>query len=201
MVGGKRSRKGARVMRKSSLILVGGAAGAALTLITTQPRIVFDGSSARAAAADTYRQLSLFGDVFERVRSDYVEKPDDSKLVESAINGMLAGLDPHSSYMDAKSFRDMQVQTRGEFGGLGIEVTVEAGLIRVVGPIDETPAAKAGIMANDIITHLDDEPVQGLTLNQAVEKMRGPVNTKIRLKVMRKGSDKPLEIAITRDVI
>ena len=110
--------------------------------------------------------------MFERVRADYVEKPDDSKLIESAINGMLAGLDPHSSYMDSKSFRDMQVQTRGEFGGLGIEVTMEDGLIKVVAPIDETPAAKAGIMANDIITHLDDEPVQGLTLNQAVEKMR-----------------------------
>ena len=107
---------------------------------------------------------------------------------------MLAGLDPHSSYMDPKSFRDMQVQTRGEFGGLGIEVTMEDGLIKVVAPIDETPAAKAGIMANDIITHLDDEPVQGLTLNQAVEKMRGPVNTKIKLKIMRKGQDKPIEV-------
>ena len=115
------------MMRKTSLILLGAAAGAALTLISTQPRIVFDGSSAKAAAADTYRQLSLFGDVFERVRSDYVEKPEDAKLVESAINGMLAGLDPHSSYMDSKSFRDMQVQTRGEFGGLGIEVTMEDG--------------------------------------------------------------------------
>ena len=115
-------------MRKTSLILLGAAAGAALTLMTTQPRIVFDGSSAKAAAADTYKQLSLFGDVFERVRSDYVEKPDDGKLVESAINGMLTGLDPHSSYMDAKSFRDMQVQTRGEFGGLGIEVTMEDGV-------------------------------------------------------------------------
>ena len=163
------------MMRKTSLILLGAAAGVAVTLISTQPRIVFDGASARAAAADTYRQLSLFGDVFERVRADYVEKPDDGKLVESAINGMLAGLDPHSSYMDSKSFRDMQVQTRGEFGGLGIEVTMEDGLIKVVAPIDETPAAKAGVMANDIITHLDDEPVQGLTLNQAVEKMRGPV--------------------------
>ena len=158
-------------------------------------------SAKAAGTADTYRQLNLFGDVFERVRSDYVEKPDDSKLVETAINGMLAGLDPHSSYMDAKSFRDMQVQTRGEFGGLGIEVTMEDGLVKVVAPIDETPAAKAGVMANDIITHLDDEAVQGLTLNQAVEKMRGPVNTKIKLKIMRKGSDKPVEISITRDVI
>src|SRR6266516_591934 len=119
------------------------------------PRIALDGARAQIAAADTYRQLSLFGDVFERVRADYVEKPDDGKLIEHAINGMLAGLDPHSSYMDSKSFRDMQVQTRGEFGGLGIEVTMEDGLIKVVAPIDETPAAKAGIMANDIITHLD----------------------------------------------
>ena len=114
---------------------------------------------------------------------------------------MLAGLDPHSSYMDAKSFRDMQVQTRGEFGGLGIEVTMEDGLIKVVAPIDETPAAKAGILANDIITKLDDEQVQGLTLNQAVEKMRGPVNTKIKLTIMRKGQDKPIEVSITRDII
>jgi carboxyl-terminal processing protease len=201
MVGNKRRRKGSWMMRKTSLILLGAAAGAALTLISTQPRIVFDGSSAKAAAADTYRQLSLFGDVFERVRSDYVEKPEDSKLVESAINGMLAGLDPHSSYMDPKSFRDMQVQTRGEFGGLGIEVTMEDGLIKVVAPIDETPAAKAGVMANDIITHLDDEPVQGLTLNQAVEKMRGPVNTKIKIRITRKGIDKPVEVSLTRDVI
>ncbi len=189
------------MMRKTSLILLGAAAGAALTLFATQPRLVFLGSSAKAAVADTYRQLNLFGDVFERVRSDYVEKPQDNKLIETAINGMLAGLDPHSSYMDPKSFKDMQVQTRGEFGGLGIEVTMEDGLIKVVAPIDETPAAKAGIMANDIITHLDDEAVQGLTLNQAVEKMRGPINTKIKLKVMRKGQDKPTEISITRDII
>src|SRR5471030_1968379 len=181
MVGGWRRRKGSRMMRKTSLILLGAAAGAAMT--------------------DTYRQLNLFGDVFERVRADYVEKPDDSKLIETAINGMLAGLDPHSSYMDPKSFKDMQVQTRGEFGGLGIEVTMEDGLVKVVAPIDETPAAKAGVMANDIITQLDDENVQGLTLNQAVDKMRGPVNTKIKLTIMRKGSDKPIEVTIMRDVI
>ena len=174
------------MMRKTSFIFLGMAAGVGLTLLATQPHNVFTGSSAKAAASDTYRQLNLFGDVFERVRADYVEKPDDGKLVESAINGMLAGLDPHSSYMDPKSFRDMQVQTRGEFGGLGIEVTMEDGLVKVVAPIDETPAAKAGVMANDIITHLDDEAVQGLTLNQAVEKMRGPVNTKIKLRIMRK---------------
>jgi len=188
------------MMRKTSVILLSAATGAALTLFVTQPRAVLMGSSARAATSDTYRQLNLFGDVFERVRSDYVEKPDDSKLVESAISGMLTGLDPHSSYMDAKSFRDMQVQTRGEFGGLGIEVTMEDGL-KVVSPIDDTPASKAGIMANDIITTLDDEAVQGLTLNQAVEKMRGPVNTKIRLKIVRKGQDNPIEVTLVRDNI
>ena len=189
------------MMRKTTLILLGAAAGAAMTLLATQPHMIFIGSSAKAAAADTYRQLNLFGDVFERVRADYVEKPDDQKLIETAINGMLAGLDPHSSYMDPKSFRDMQVQTRGEFGGLGIEVTMEDGLIKVVAPIDDTPAAKAGVMANDIITQLDGEQVQGLTLNQAVEKMRGPVNTKIKLTIMRKGQDKPIDVTITRDII
>jgi len=189
------------MIRKTSLVLLGAAAGVAVTLAATQPRIAFIGASAKAAAADTYRQLNLFGDVFERVRADYVEKPDDAKLVEQAINGMLNGLDPHSSYMDPKSFRDMQVQTRGEFGGLGIEVTMEDGLVKVVTPIDDTPAAKAGILANDVITQLDGEQVQGLTLNQAVEKMRGPVNTKIKLTIMRKGQDKPIEVSITRDII
>jgi len=188
-------------MRKTSLILLGAAAGVAVTLVVTQPRLLLDSARAQVAAADTYRQLSLFGDVFERVRTDYVEKPDDGKLIEFAIKGMLAGLDPHSSYMDVKSFGDLRVQTRGEFGGLGIEVTMEEGLIKVVAPIDETPAAKAGIMANDIITHLNEEPVQGLTLDQAVEKMRGPVNTKIKLTIMRKGQDKPIEASITRDII
>ncbi len=187
-------------MRKTSLILLGAAAGVAATLLVVQPRTIYI-TTAKAAVADTYRQLNLFGDVFERVRADYVEKPDDSKLVETAINGMLAGLDPHSSYMDPKSFRDMQVQTRGEFGGLGIEVTMEDGLIKVVAPIDDTPAAKAGVMANDIITQLDGEQVQGLTLNQAVEKMRGLVNTKIKLTITRKGAEKPIELSITRDVI
>ena len=189
------------IRKATSLVLLGAAAGVAVTLLATQPRLVMLGASAKAAAADTYRQLNLFGDVFERVRADYVEKPDDSKLIEQAINGMLNGLDPHSSYMDPKNFRDMQVQTKGEFGGLGIEVTMEDGLVKVVTPIDETPAAKAGVMANDVITQLDGEQVQGLTLNQAVEKMRGPVNTKIKLTIMRKGQDKPIEVSITRDVI
>ena len=191
-------------MRKTSLVFLGAIAGAGLTLLATQPHTVFARSSAKAASlasSDTYRQLNLFGDVLERVRADYVEKPDDNKLVQSAINGMLAGLDPHSSYMDPNSLRDLQVQTRGEFGGLGIEVTMEDGLVKVVAPIDDTPAAKAGVMANDIITKLDDEQVHGLTLNQAVEKLRGPADTKIKLTIIRKGSDKPIEVTIVRAVI
>src|SRR5262249_15601509 len=188
-------------MRKVSLIFLGAIAGAGLTLLVTHPGAVSVGSSAKAELSDTYKKLNLFGEVFERVRADYVEKPDDSKLVESAINGMLAGLDPHSSYMDPSNLRDIQVQTRGEFGGLGIEVTMEDGLVKVVAPIDGTRAAKAGVMANDIITKIDDEQVRGLTLNKAVEKMRSSVNTKIKLTIMRKAQDKPIEVTIVRDVI
>ncbi len=157
--------------------------------------------AASAANSETYRQLNLFGDVFDRVRSDYVEVPDDSKLIDSAINGMLSSLDPHSSYMNAKMFRDMQVQTRGEFGGLGIEVTMENGLVKVVTPIDDTPAARAGVRAGDLITQLDGEQIIGLKLNEAVEKMRGKVNTSIVLTVVREGVDEPFDIKITRDVI
>src|SRR2546421_370598 len=189
------------MMRKTSVILLSAATGAALTLFVTQPRAVLMGSSARAATSDTYRQLNLFGDVFERVRSDYVEKPDDSKLVESAISGMLAGLDPHSSYMNAKAFRDMQVQTKGEFGGLGIEVTQDNGFIKVISPIDDTPASKAGIKAGDIITALDGKTVQGLSLNDAVDRMRGSPNSKITLTIKRDGVDKPLEVSMLREVI
>jgi carboxyl-terminal processing protease len=187
-------------MRKFSLVFMGAVVGAGTATLVSQTHLL-SGTSAVAASPETYRQLSLFGDVFEKVRTDYVEKPDEAKLIESAINGMLTGLDPHSSYMDPKSFRDMQVQTRGEFGGLGIEVTMEEGLVKVVTPIDETPAARAGIMANDIITHIEDEQVQGLTLNQAVEKMRGPVNTSVRLKIQRKERKEPLEVKLTRETI
>ena len=189
------------MMRKTSVILLSAATGAALTLFVTQPRAVLMGSTARAATADTYRQLNLFGDVFERVRSDYVEVPDDSKLIESAINGMLTSLDPHSSYLSPKHFRDMQVQTRGEFGGLGIEVTLEDGLVKVVTPIDDTPAHRAGVLAGDLITHIDGEAVRGLTLGQAVDKMRGKVNTPITLTVVRKGQTEPLKIRIVRAII
>ena len=139
------------------------------------------GSPAVAAAADTYKYLSLFGDVFDKVRADYVEKPDEQKLVESAINGMLTSLDPHSSYLDAKGFKDMRTQTEGKFGGLGIEVTQEDGLVKVVTPIDDTPASRAGVMSGDLIFAIDDENVQGLTLNQAVDKMRGAINTSVKL--------------------
>jgi carboxyl-terminal processing protease len=163
--------------------------------------MIFVAASANAAMEDTYRQLKLFGDVFERVRSDYVDRPDDSKLIESAINGMLTGLDPHSIYMDPNSFRDMEAEDGGEFGGLGMEVTMEDGVIKVVTPIDETPAAKAGILANDLIVRVDDERVQGNTLNQSVEKMRGSANTQVKLTIMRKGHDKPIEVLLTPEVI
>jgi carboxyl-terminal processing protease len=188
-------------MREIGLSLLGALAGAAVTLLAVQPNPLPIGSSAEAAAGRAYRQLNLFGDVFERVRADYVDKPDDTKLIESAISGMLTGLDPHSSYMDSKKFRDMEVLTNGKFGGLGIEVTMEDGLIKVVAPIDDSPAAKAGVTANDVITMLDNEAVQGMTLNQVVDKTRGPIDTKIKLTIMRKGSAKPLVLSIAREVI
>ncbi len=188
------------MMRKVSLLVVGVMLGAGSMIgIGEGMRLV--AAESVPNTADTYRQLNLFGDVFERIRSDYVEKPDDSKLVESAINGMLTSLDPHSSYMSPKSFKDMQVQTRGEFGGLGIEVTMEEGLVKVVAPIDDTPAARAGVRAGDLITHLDGEQVQGLSLNQAVDKMRGPVNSPITLTIKRDGANEPLQIKIVRDTI
>src|SRR5690348_17734051 len=146
--------------------------------------------------ADTYRLLTLFGDVFERVRAEYVDPVPDKELVENAINGMLTGLDPHSSYMNAKQFRDMQVQTKGEFGGLGIEVTQENGFIKVVSPIDDTPAAKAGVKPGDLITHLNGNSVQGLTLQEAVEQMRGERGTSIKLTIRREGAERPIEVSL-----
>ncbi len=148
----------------------------------------------------TYRQLELFGDVFERIRAGYVEEVTDEDLMEAAINGMLTSLDPHSGYLSPKRFQDMQVQTRGEFGGLGIEVTMENGLIKVVSPIDDTPAFRAGLKPGDLITHLDDEPVLGLTLSEAVERMRGKPDTDIRLMIRRAGRE-PFEVKVTRAVI
>ncbi|HYM30256.1 MAG TPA: S41 family peptidase [Candidatus Cybelea sp.] len=151
-----------------------------------------------AASSETYRQLNLFGDVFERIRNDYVEPVNDGEMIEAAINGMLASLDPHSSYMNQKAYREMQVQTRGEFGGLGIEVTMENGLVKVVSPIDDTPAAKAGLLPGDFITQLDGQQVMGLTLQEAVEKMRGPTNSKITLTIQRVGKEKPFDVVLTR---
>jgi carboxyl-terminal processing protease len=150
--------------------------------------------------ADTYELLNLFGDVFERVRNEYVEKPDDEQLIEAAINGMLNSLDPHSSYMNAKNYKEMQVQTKGEFGGLGIQVSMENGLVKVISPIDDTPAHRAGIEPGDVITHLDGKPVLGLTLSDAVDRMRGPVNTDIKITI-RRGSGKPFDVTLTRAVI
>jgi carboxyl-terminal processing protease len=200
MVGKAGIAKGSRMMRKVLPLLLGAVLGAGLaTLATKTP--VFPEGTARAAASDTYRNLNLFGDVFEKIRSDYVEKPDEQKLVEAAINGMLGSLDPHSSYMDAKSFRDMQVQTRGEFGGLGIEVTQEDGLIKVVTPIDDTPASRAGILSGDIISAIDGENVQGLSLNQAVDKMRGAPDTSVTLKILRGSNKDPQDIKLSRAVI
>jgi carboxyl-terminal processing protease len=200
MVGKAGFAKGSRMMRNVSLIALGAVLGASVVTLGAQTR-VFSGGMARAAASDTYRNLNLFGDVFEKIRSDYVEKPDEQKLVESAINGMLTSLDPHSSYMDAKSFQDMQVQTRGEFGGLGIEVTQEDGLIKVVTPIDDTPASRGGILSGDIISAIDGENVQGLTLNQAVDKMRGAPNTTVTLKILRGPNKDAQDIKLTRAVI
>jgi len=146
-------------------------------------------------------ELRMFADVFDRIKQAYVEPVDDRELLESAIRGMLAGLDPHSAYLEPEAFENLQVHTRGEFGGLGIEVGQEDGFIRVIAPIDDTPAQRAGVRAGDLIIKLDDSPVQGMDLNQAVDLMRGEVGTSIRLTIMRDGEDKPLELEITRDVI
>lgn len=188
------------MIRKVSYLALGVALGAAVTVgAPTAFRSLAPG--AYAATADTYRQLNLFGDVFEKIRNDYVEKPDEAKLIEAAINGMLSSLDPHSSYMNAKAYGDMQVQTKGKFGGLGIEVTEEDGVIKVVTPIDDTPAAKAGIRSGDVIIGIDDENVQGMTLDQAVDKMRGAINSPVKLKIARKGQKDALDFKIIRDVI
>ncbi|MEK6746576.1 MAG: S41 family peptidase [Pseudomonadota bacterium] len=154
-----------------------------------------------AEKSETLQLLGLFGDIFDRIRTDYVEEVKDSDLVESAINGMLTSLDPHSAYMNEKSFKEMQVQTKGEFGGLGIEVTMENGLVRVITPIDDTPAFKAGVKAGDYVSYINDTQVMGLTLSEAVEKMRGPVDSKVKLTILREDMTEPLELTITRAVI
>ena len=177
--------------------LCGTVAGALLTTQVAGPLIAQEATK----SASVYEQLDLFGDIFERIRNQYVEPVETDKLIEAAINGMLTSLDPHSSYLPAKDFDDMQVQTRGEFGGLGIEVTQEEGFIKVVSPMDDTPAAKAGIKAGDFITHVNGESVLGLTLDVAVDMMRGPVGSEIIITVVRDGTDEPFDVSIIRDTI
>jgi carboxyl-terminal processing protease len=180
--------------RLSVLVLAGLIAGGTMVGLARS-------QSAPDANAEIYRDLDVFGEVLQHVREDYVEKPDDAKLIESAINGMLMALDPHSSYLNSKEFADMQVQTRGEFGGLGLEVSMENGVVKVVSPIEDTPAARAGLQSGDFITALDKEQLQGLTLEEAVEKMRGPVNAAITLTIVRKGVENPFDVRMVRDVI
>jgi carboxyl-terminal processing protease len=188
-------------MRKTLLFPLGALTGACLTLLATSPQGGQWVARAAAGADDAYSQLNLFGEVFERVKASYVEKPDNTKLIEGAINGMVTSLDPHSRYMNDKAWTEMQETTSGEFGGLGIEVTMEEGLVKVVAPIDDTPASKAGLLSGDLISKIDGEAVMGMTLEQAVNKMKGPVDTKTKLTIVRKGVDAPLEVAITREII
>lgn len=185
-------------MNKLIVAAVGGIAGG--VLLSTQvagPLLAQE----ETRNASVYQQLDLFGDVFERIRSNYVEEVDEAALIEAAINGMLTSLDPHSSYLPPRDFDSMQVQTRGEFGGLGIEVTQEDGFVRVITPMDDTPAMEAGVQAGDFITHVDGEALLGLTLDQAVEMMRGPVGSEITITVVREGQEQPFDITIVRDRI
>jgi carboxyl-terminal processing protease len=183
-------------MRKLPLFLSGVALGALMLVGVDQIQRPANANN----ASETYRRLTLFGEVFDKIRADYVDKPDEAKLIESAINGMVQSLDPHSTFLDQKSNQEMQQTTRGEFGGLGIEVQMEDGLVKVVTPFDDSPAAKAGVRANDLVTHIDNDQVQGLTLGQAVDKMKGPKGTKVKLKLLRAKKD-VVEVEITRDTI
>ena len=185
-------------MRKFVMAAVAGTlVGAIATTQIAGPLLAQEGAS----KTSVYEQLDLFGDIFERIRAQYVEDVDEAELIEAAINGMLTSLDPHSSYLSPKDASDMRVQTRGEFGGLGIEVTQEDGFVKVVSPIDDTPADAAGMEAGDFITHVDGESVLGLTLDQAVEMMRGPVGSEIIITVVREGTDEPFDVSIIRDTI
>lgn len=184
-------------MRKFVMAAIGGTV-AGVVLSTQIAPLLAQGAE---KPASVYEQLDLFGDVFERIRSDYVEKVDDKKLIEAAINGMLTSLDPHSSYMPPADYDDMKVQTRGSFGGLGIEVTQEEGLVKVVSPMDGTPAAEAGIETGDFITQVNGESLMGLSLDQAVDRMRGPVGSEITVTVVRQGRQEPFDVTMTRDTI
>lgn len=185
-------------MKKFAMAALGGTvAGVLATTQIAGPLIAQE----TAQESSIYEQLDLFGDIFERIRAQYVEEVPTDELVTAAINGMLTSLDPHSSYLSAKDFDDMQVQTRGEFGGLGIEVTQEEGFIKVIAPMDGTPAAKAGILAGDFITHVNGESLQGMMLDDAVEKMRGPIGSEIIITIVREGTTEPFDVSIIRDTI
>ena len=195
-------------MKTLHYVMIGAATGSALVLLATSPKVEPLISRALAApladsadAATTYRELSLLGRVFEAVRQDYVDKPDSDKLIQSALSGMIGGLDPHSSYMDAKAFAEMQVETTGQFGGLGMEVTTENNLVKVVSPIDGTPAAKAGILAGDVITRIDGKPIDKLSLGDVVAKLRGSVGSKVTLDIQRAKVAKPVVVTLTREII
>lgn len=185
-------------MKKLFLAAAGGTmAGFLLTANFTGPLIAQETEQTKT----TYEQLDLFGDVFERIRSSYVEEVDEEKLIQSAINGMLTSLDPHSNFMASEEFDTMRIQTRGEFGGLGIEVTQENGFVKVVTPIDDTPAEKAGIQSGDFITQVDGEATLGMTLDDAVDLMRGPIGSEIVITIVREGTDEPFDVTIVRDQI
>ncbi|HSF93921.1 MAG TPA: S41 family peptidase [Thermohalobaculum sp.] len=183
-------------MRKTVMTLLAGAA-----LGVMAPHVISLAPAQENTPLKTYEYLDLFGDIFERVRVAYVEEVDEQKLIESAINGMLASLDPHSAYLPPENFQEMREQTKGEFGGLGIEVTMENGFVKVVAPIDDTPAALAGLESGDFITHIDGESVLGLSLSEAVDKMRGPVGSEIVVTISREGAEEPFDVTIVRDTI
>ena len=175
---------------------IGGTlAGILLTTTLAGPLSAQDAGKSESV----YEQLDLFGNIFETVRSQYVEETDSKKLIEAAINGMLQSLDPHSSFLPADDYADMQTQTRGSFGGLGIEVGQEDGLVKVISPMDDTPAAEAGIQAGDFITHVDGEALMGLSLDQAVDMMRGEIGSEVTITILRQGEQEPFDVKIVRD--
>jgi carboxyl-terminal processing protease len=192
-------------MQRLKLIAIGAIAGSALVLLAHTPRLapLIAGAEASSSteAAETYRQLELFGQVYDIVRRDYVDRPDDIKLIESAINGMVSELDPHSNYMDANNLRDMQAETSGQFGGLGMQVTMKDGLVKVVAPLDDTPASRTDIRAGDIITKVDGQSVAGLGLEQVVTKLRGLPGSSVAVEITRQNEAQPLEKTLTREII
>ena len=188
-------------MRASSLLLLGAVLGIGASTLGLETRFIAGWPAQAASPGDAYRQLSAFGEVFERIRADYVDKPDDAKLIEGAIRGMLTSLDPHSRYMDAKSFRDMQADTKGEFGGIGVQITTEDGVIKVTQAIEGSPAARAGVLAGDVITEIDGASAKGLTLDQVADRIRGAVKTSVKLTLTRKDRKDPLELKLAREIV